>query len=300
MRALQFKAYGGPEVLEWGDAPDPHAGPGQIRVAVRAASVNPIDWKMFGGVLSGGQPMVGTGYLGYDAAGVVDEVGEGVTGVAIDDDVLGRGQNTQAEYAVLDSWATKPSSVDWAVAAAAGVAGETGERGLRLLDVKAGDTIFIDGGAGGVGAVAVQMAVARDARVIASSSESNHDYLREIGATPVLYGAGLVARVRAAVGGPVDAVFDVAGKTPVEDLISLAPEPSQLVSIANFAAGEAGARVTGGGADSHPMQALAQVAELLAQNKLVIKVQTFPFRRAADAYRISQGGHVRGKLVLIP
>jgi D-arabinose 1-dehydrogenase-like Zn-dependent alcohol dehydrogenase len=92
----------------------------------------------------------------------------------------------------------------------------------------------------------------------------------------------------------------VAGKTPVEELISLAPEPSQVLSIANFAAGQAGARVTGGDADSHPMQALVQVAELLAQNKLVIKVQTFPFGRAAEAYRISQSGHVRGKLVLVP
>ena len=131
--------------------------------------------------------------------------------------------NTQAEYAVLDSWAAKPPSVDWAVAAAAGVAGETAERGLRLLDVKAGDTLFVDGGAGGVGAVTVQMALARGARVIASASEANHDYLREIGATPVLYGQGLAERVRAAAGGPVDAVFDVAGKTPVEDLISLSP-----------------------------------------------------------------------------
>lgn len=220
--------------------------------------------------------------------------------MTVGDEVLGRGQHTQAEYAVLDSWAAKPSSIDWAVAAAAGVAGETGERGLRLLDVKAGDTIFVDGGAGGVGAVAVQMAVARGARVIASSSEANHDYLREIGATPVLYGEGLVARVHGAAGGPVDAVFDVAGKTPVEDLISLAPVPAQVVSIANFAAGQAGARVTGGGADSSPMEALAQVAELLAQNRLVIKVQTFPMDRAADAYRISSGGHVRGKLVLVP
>src|SRR6266540_3160516 len=277
MRALQFTAYGGLEVLKWEDAPAPHAGPGQIRIAVWAASVNAIDWKTFTGVVSGGQPMVGTGYLGYDAAGVVDEVGEGVTGVSVGDDVFGSGRNTQAEYAVLDSWAAKPPSIDWAVAAAAGVAGETAERGLRLLDVKAGDTIFVDGGAGGVGAAAVQMAVARGARVIASSSEANHDYLREIGATPVLYGEGVVARVRAAAGGPVDAVFDVAGKTPVEDLISLAAEPSQVVSIANFAAGQAGARVTGGAKDSHPMEALALVAELLAQNKLVIKVQTFPF-----------------------
>jgi NADPH:quinone reductase-like Zn-dependent oxidoreductase len=300
MRALQFTAYGGPEVLHWAEAPDPHAGPRQIRIAVQAASVNPIDWKAFAGVLSGGQPMAGTGYLGYDAAGVVDEVGEGVTGVSVGDDVFGGGQHTQAQYAVLDSWAGKPASIDWAVAAAAGVAGETSERGLRLLHVDAGDTIFIDGGAGGVGAVAVQMALARGARVIASASEDNHGYLREIGAIPVRYGEGVAARVRAAAGGPVDAVFDVAGKTPVEDLISLAAEPSQVVSIANFAAGEAGARVTGGGADSRPMEALAQVAELLAHNQLVIKVQTFPFDRAAEAYRISQGGHLRGKLVLVP
>jgi NADPH:quinone reductase-like Zn-dependent oxidoreductase len=300
MRALQYRAYGDPEVLEWGEAPDPHPGPRQIRVAVRAASVNPIDWKAFSGLMSGGEPMAGTGYLGYDAAGVVDEVGEGVTGVSVGDDVFGRGRNTQAEYAVLDSWAAKPPSIDWAVAAAAGVAGETAERGLRLLEVKAGDTLFVDGGAGGVGAVTVQMALARGARVIASASEANHDYLREIGATPVLYGQGLAERVRAAAGGPVDAVFDVAGKTPVEDLISLASEPSQVLSVANFAAGRAGARVTGGGADSQPMQALAQVADLLAQNKLVIKVQTFPFDRAAEAYRISQAGHLRGKLVLVP
>jgi NADPH:quinone reductase-like Zn-dependent oxidoreductase len=300
MRALQFKAYGGPEVLEWAEAPEPHPGPGQIRIAVRAASVNPIDWKAFSGALSGGEPMAGTGYLGSDAAGVVDEVGEGVSGVAVGDEVFGRGRNTQAEFALLDSWAAKPPPIDWAVAAAAGVAGETGERGLRLLEVKARDTLFVDGGAGGVGAVAVQLALARGARVVASASQANHDYLREIGAIPVLYGQGVAERVRAAAGGPVDAVFDVAGKTPVQELISLVPEPSQVLSIANFAAAQAGARVTGGGADSHPMEALAEVAELLAQNKLVIKVQTFPFDRAAEAYRISQSGHVRGKLVLVP
>jgi len=300
MRALQFTAYGGPEVLMWGDAPVPDPGPGQIRIAVRAASVNPVDWKVLAGVMSGGQPLAGPGYLGRDAAGVVDQIGEGVTGVFVGDDVFGRGQNTQAEYAVLDSWATKPPSVDWAVAAATGVAGETSERGLRLLGVQAGDTIFVDGGAGGVGAVAVQMAEARGARVIASASQANQDYLREIGAIPVVYGEGVAGRVQAAADGRVDAVFDVAGKTPVQELISLVSEPSQVLSIANFAAGQAGARVTGGGADSRPMEALAEAAELLAQNKLVIKVQTFPFDRAAEAYRISLGGHVRGKVVLIP
>jgi NADPH:quinone reductase-like Zn-dependent oxidoreductase len=201
---------------------------------------------------------------------------------------------------VLDSWAAKPASIDWAVAAAAGVAGETSERGLRLLQVKAGDTIFIDGGAGGVGAVAVQMALARGARVIASASQPNHDYLQEIGAIPVLYGEGAVARVQAAAGGPVDAVFDAVGRTPAEDLISLVSEPSKVVTIANFAAGEAGVQVSGGGADSRAPEALAEVADLLAQNKIVIKVQTFPVTRATEAYRISLNGHVRGKLVLIP
>jgi NADPH:quinone reductase-like Zn-dependent oxidoreductase len=104
MRALQFTTYGGPEVLAWAEAPDAHAGPGQIRIVVRAASVNPIDWKIFSGMVSGGEPLAGPGYLGYDAAGVVDEVGEGVTGVSVGDEVFGRGSNTQAQYAVLDSW----------------------------------------------------------------------------------------------------------------------------------------------------------------------------------------------------
>jgi NADPH:quinone reductase-like Zn-dependent oxidoreductase len=129
MRALQFNTYGGPEVLQWTEAPEPHAGPGQIRITVQAASVNPIDWKRSSGMLSGGEPMAGTGYLGVDAAGVVDEVGEDVTGVSVGDEVFGRGQHTQAESAVLDAWAAKAPSVDWAVAAAAGVAGETSERG---------------------------------------------------------------------------------------------------------------------------------------------------------------------------
>src|SRR5664280_708920 len=231
---------------------------------------------------------------------VIDEIGEGVTGMSLGDEVLGTGRDTQAEYAVLASWAAKPSEVGWAAAAAAGVAGETAERGLRLLEVKAGDTVFVDGGAGGVGAVTVQMAVARGAKVVASSSQANHNYLQELGATPVLYGEGVVARVQAAAGGPVDAVFDVAGKTPVEDLVSLAPQPSQVVTIANFNAAQAGAQVTGGGEDSHPMEALALVAELLSQSELVIKVQTYPFEHAAEAYRISQSGHVRGKLVLVP
>jgi NADPH:quinone reductase-like Zn-dependent oxidoreductase len=136
--------------------------------------------------------------------------------------------------------------------------------------------------------------------VIASAGEANQDYLREIGVLPVLYGEGVADRVRRAAGGQVDKVFDVAGKTPIEELVGLVSEPSRVLSIANFSAGEAGARVTGGGGDSKPWDAFAEMAELLKENKLVVKVQTFPFARAAEAYRVSESGHVRGKLVLVP
>jgi NADPH:quinone reductase-like Zn-dependent oxidoreductase len=304
MRALQYTTYGGPEVLSWAEAPDVHAGPGQVRIAVRAASVNPYDWKVFSGLLSGGKPPTGPGGLGFDAAGVVDEVGEGVTGVAVGDEVFGLGRDTIAEFALLDSWAPKPPAVDWAVAAGAGVAGETTERVLRLLGLKDGAdgdvTIFVDGGAGGVGSVAVQVARGLGARVIASAGEGNQDYLRELGAVPVRYGEGVADRVREAAGGLVDGVFDVAGKTPAEELVSLVETPSQVVSIANFGAAGSGIRVTGGGADSEPVQALALAERLLREGALVVTVRTFPFERAAEAYAISLGGHVRGKLVLVP
>jgi NADPH:quinone reductase-like Zn-dependent oxidoreductase len=151
-----------------------------------------------------------------------------------------------------------------------------------------------------VGSVVVQIALAMGAKVIASAGEANQGYLREIGATPVVYGDGVGDRVLTAAGGQVDAVFDVAGKTPITDLTALVATPTQVVSIANFAASEAGARVTAGGDESRADEALAQAAQMLAENKLVIKVQTFPFDRAAEAYAISQSGHVRGKLVLVP
>jgi NADPH:quinone reductase-like Zn-dependent oxidoreductase len=299
--AVQYTEYGGPEVISLGEAPEPHAGPGQIRIVVRAAGVNPMDWKIRSGMVAQGKPLEDTTYLGFDAAGVVDEVGEGVTDVAVGDDVFGKGQNTQAEYAVLTSWVRKPASVDWAVAAAAGVVVETSERVLRLLGVGEGTKLFIDGGAGGVGSVATQMAKVRGATVIASASEANQDYLREIGAIPVIYGEGMVERVKALQIGKVDAVLDTVGKTPIDDLISLTTEPSQVVTIANWGAAASGARVSGGGgAESQPLKALTEAAELLEQSKLVIKIQTFPFNRAAEAHQISQDGHARGKLVLVP
>ncbi len=299
MKALQFHSYGGPEVLTLDEAPEPHAGPGQVRIRVRAASINPIDWKIRSGLMSQGAPLDGPGYLGSDAAGVVDEVGEGVTGVSVGDDVLGLGSGTQAEHAVLTAWAPKPASVDWSAAAAAGVAVETSIRALDLLGVGRGSTVLVDGGAGGVGAVGVQIAVGRGATVVASASEGNQGYLREIGATPVRYGDGLVEQARAVSPGGLDAVFDVVGKTPAATLASLVSDPSQVVTIANFDLGDSGIRLsTGGGGD--PSAAMVEAARLLESGALVIKTQTFPLDRAAEATAISEAGHVRGKLVLLP
>src|ERR1700712_85653 len=169
MLALQFKEYGGPEVLTVDDAAEVHAGPGQIRVVVQASSVNPIDWKIRAGYLAQDKPLSGPGYLGYDAAGVVDEVGPGVSDVTVGDDVFGLGANTNAEFPVLEALAKEPASVDWAVAAAAGVSAETAIRAMDLVGVQVGTTLLVDGGAGGVGAVAVQIALARGASVIASA-----------------------------------------------------------------------------------------------------------------------------------
>jgi len=301
MRALVYDTYGNPDVLRVAAMPEPHAGPGQVRIKVSGASINPIDWKQVRGLMSGGKPLATATVPGVDASGVVDEVGEGVTGVSIGDDVLGLGSATQAEHAVLNSWAAKPSSLDWALAAAAPVAGETAERGLRLLGLAPGATLFVDGGAGGVGAVVVQMAVADGLTVIASAGPDNQDYLREIGAIPVVYGEGVVDRLRAAAPGGVDGVFDVAGKTAVDDLFAIAPSKDKVLSIANFGLAAQGGRVTGGGSgDARPFEALAKTAELLRESKVVIKVQTFPLDRAPEAYEKSLSGHLRGKLVLLP
>ncbi len=298
MQAAQLSEYGEPDVLEIGEAPEPHPGPGQVRVVVHAASINPIDWKIRAGYLQGQGKTEFPIILGNDAAGVVDEIGAGVEGVRLGDAVLGLGSRTNAEFAVLSTFVPKPPSLDWATAAALGVSGETAVRALDLLGVSPGATVLIDGAAGGVGAIAVQVAVARGVRVIGTAGEKNLEFLRELGATAVTYGAGLVDRVRAEAPDGVDAVLDVAGKSPIEDLVGLVARPEQVVSIANFSAGEAGARITTGG-EGDPVAALTELVELVEAGKLRVEVRELPLADIGQAHEISQGGHVRGKLVLV-
>jgi len=302
MKAVTFAEYGGPEVLHVTEVEDPRPGPGQVRVAVRAAGVNPIDWKARSGFMAEVMPASFPVVDGREAAGVIDQVGDGVTGAAVGDEVFGFAVGgAAAEYAVLDDFAAKPASASWEQAAALPVAVETSVRVFTVLGgLGDGQTIVVNGAAGGVGVAAVQLARARGARVIGTASESNHEFLRSLGAEPTTYGDGLVDRVRALAPNGVDLAFDTAGKGGVPDLITLTGDPERVATIADFSAAALGVKVTGGG-DFRAAEALGEAAELIEAGRLQIPVAaTFPFSQAAEAHRVSQEGHVRGKLVLIP
>lgn len=302
MKAVTFSEYGDPEVLRVADVEEPHPGTGQVRVAVRAAGVNPVDWKVRSGAVRDVMPVSFPVIDGREAAGVVDEVGPEVTGVAVGDEVFGFAVGgAAAERAILDDFARKPASLSWEQAAGLPVAAETSVRVFTVLGgVNEGQTLVINGAAGGVGAVAVQLARARGARVIGTASEPNHEFLRSLGAEPTAYGEGLVERVRALAPGGVDLAFDTAGKGGVADLITLTGDPARVATIADFGAAALGVKVTGGG-DSRATEALDEAAALIEAGRLFVPIaRTYSFTDASDAHRVSQDGHVRGKLILIP
>jgi NADPH:quinone reductase-like Zn-dependent oxidoreductase len=298
MRAAVYSQTGDPaQVLSVTEIEEPHAGPGEIRIAVRAAGVNPIDWKLVAGMAGGppDQPKV----PGIDAAGVVDEIGEGVTGVRIGDAVFGKAQGSAAEFAVLTDWARTPDAVSFEVAGGLPVAGETAVRVLDLLGLREGQTVVVDGASGGVGSVTVQLAVSRGLRVIGTAGEANQEFVRSLGALATTHGPGLADRVRALAPDGVDGGVDTAGKGSVRDLIDLTGDPHKVVTIADFGAGGLGVQLTSGGGEQGPR--LAQIADLLAGGGLQVSVAgTFPLDRIAEAYAESRAGHVVGKLVLLP
>jgi NADPH:quinone reductase-like Zn-dependent oxidoreductase len=302
MRAIQFTEFGGPEVLKVVDLPEPHPANGQIRVRVHAVGINPIDWKVRRGMMGGDLPKV----TGQEVSGVVDEIGEGVTGVAEGDEVFGpaAGGGGAAEYALLANWASIPSSLDFAGAAALPVAVETAARTLDLLDVGDGQTVLVNGAAGAVGIAIVQLAQERGARVIGTASAGNHEYLRAYGAEATTYGDGLVERVREIAGraGPViDRAIDAAGGGALPALVELAGGPEHVVTIADYeGAQQTGVTMTGGPDSVRAWYALGQAAELIEAGRFSLPVaQTFPLEQIAEAHALSETGHVRGKLVLL-
>lgn len=299
MRGVRVSRFGGPEVLELVDLPDPHAGAGQVRIAVRAAGVNPVDWKMRSGMMGGELPQG----VGREAAGVVDELGAGVDDVAVGDRVFGfaAGGGAAAELAVLSDYAPVPPSLDFAAAAALPVAVETAVRTLDLLGAGSGTTVLINGASGGVGSAAVQIAGSRGARVIGTASAVNHDYLRSLGAEPTTYGEGLVGRVHALAGRGVDAALDAAGGGALPDLIELAGGPEHVVTIADFAGAQAtGATFSGGMGTQRAVHALREIGELIEAGRFTLPVaRTFPLDEVGEAQELSRTGHVRGKLGLL-
>ena len=245
-RTVQFSEYGGTDLLAAVDAPALTAGPGQVRIAVRAAGINPIDWKIMRGFMREMIPLTLPAGLGSDVAGVVDQVGTGVTEFQVGDEVMGRSLTPAiSESALADpaSLITKPADIGWDVAGSVAGAGGTAWAVLNQLGIKAGETLLVHAAAGGVGTFAVQLAVARGARVIGTASERNFEYLRSIGAEPVSYGDGLLERVRAVAPDGVDAVLDASGRGEIPLSIELAGGPDRVLTLVAFDAADTGIQV---------------------------------------------------------
>ena len=299
--------FGGPEQLVLTEVPTPEPGPGEVRVAVRAIGVNPIDWKIYSGVMSRDPRALGG--IGFELAGVVDALGEGVTDWSLGDEVIAvqvpGNAYTDAAVVPAAGLLAKPEGLSWELAASVPVAGGTAAHAVEAAGVGAGGTLLVHGAAGGVGGLVVQLARRRGARVIATASARNHDYLRSLGAEPVTYGEGLEDRVRALAPDGVDAAIDTVGTDEAIDVsLALVGDPRRVVSIAGYRRRDTGIFLIGGGGDPGTEirdAARPEVARLLASGELTLPIQaTYPLEDTAEAHREGLTGHTRGKLVIVP
>jgi NADPH:quinone reductase-like Zn-dependent oxidoreductase len=299
-KAVVLTAFGGPEVLEWQDHPTPEPGPGQIRIRVRAAGVGPTDLHIRSGALSHVFPQGPGSVLGFEAAGEVSALGDGVEGVAVGDDVavLLLDQGGYAEYAVASVWAAKPPEVPWDAAAALPASAEVAVGVLREVRARAGETVVVLGAGGSVGQVLVQLGVAQGLRVIGAASGRDAGLIRELGGEPVEYGDGVFDRV-AALAEHVDAVIDAAGHGGIVEAIAATGDAGRVVTLSDPSALQHGARLTEPGPDRAP-DALDIAMPLLADGRLRLKARvTMPITAASEAHAALESGATRDKVVLV-
>ncbi|MFC6020175.1 NADP-dependent oxidoreductase [Plantactinospora solaniradicis] len=302
-RTVVFDSYGAAEVLHVIDVDPPEPGPGQIRVEVRAAGVQPFDALFRRGAAQQWLPARFPQRLGNEFAGVVDAVGSGVATFTVGAEVLGWAMLTSyAEHVVVGAGdvVPKPAAMPWTEAGVVSASGQTAWSALRQLRIDGSDTLLVHAAAGGVGSFAVQLARARGAVVIGTASERNHGYLRTLGAIPVAYGDGLVDRVRAAAPDGVDVALDASGT--VEALrasLDLVGSPERVGTVAfQPAAAELGIRRL---STERSAEQLRELTGLYAAGALRVTIdRAYPLAEAASAHRAIETGHARGKIVLVP
>jgi NADPH:quinone reductase-like Zn-dependent oxidoreductase len=304
-KAVRYDDYGGIDVLQVVDVDRPVPGPGQVLVRVKAAGINPGEAKIRDGQLAERWPSTFPSGQGSDLAGVVAELGEGVTGFAVGDEVIGWTDNraSQAEFVVVEAGhlVPKPAGVSWEAAGGLFVVGATAYAAVRAVAAGPGDVVVVSGAAGGVGSVAVQLAACAGATVIGLASPANHAWLASHGVTGVAYGDGVADRILAAAGGRVDAFIDTVGGDYVELALSLGVQPDRIDTIANFTAQEKyGVKIDGNAAGSSA-DVLAELAGLIDKGQLEIPVAgVYPLTEVRAAYTELEKGHTHGKIVLEP
>jgi NADPH:quinone reductase-like Zn-dependent oxidoreductase len=304
-KAVRFDHYGDVDVLQVVQVDRPRPGPNQVLVQVKAAGINPGEAAIREGRLHDLWPATFPSGQGSDLAGTVAEVGPGVGAFSVGEEVIGFSErrNSQAEFAIVDSdhLVRRPPHVSWEVAGALFVAGTTAFAAIRAVDVKRGDTLVVSGAAGGVGSIAVQLGVQKEARVIGLASEANHEWLREHKVVPVAYGQGIAKRIYAAANGRVDAFVDTFGAPYVELAIELGVIPERIDTIIDFSGARKYGAKTEGSAAAGNAEVLAALAALVDRGDLEVPIAgVFPMDRVRDAYRELEKRHTRGKIVLHP
>lgn len=301
MRAQVVEQYGGTEVLTLKDVPEPQAGDGQLRVRVAYAGFNAIEWKLRSGALAHIVPLQLPTVLGNEVSGVIDQVGQGVQGFAVGDRVAGfvpGGGDAEYVLTTPERLTAVPAGLPLRSAAVIPQAVETAERALPYIDPKPGETVVVNAAAGSVGSAVVQLLISRGVTVVGTASPDNHGYLRSLGAVPVQYGDGLLEQLRQAAPHGVDAAFDGGGNGFVDQMLTLLPT-ERIVTIADFSALERGVRLAGGDPlaittkDVHPIMPLAARGEFTTEI-----AAEFTLKDLASAHRLSQAGHLRGKIVI--